>query len=615
MINIDNKSLFVDFRNITRVTTKLIKDIIRLVNSEGVGAAVKAAANAAEGNFYKWFKEARQVEFIRIKDPLEVIYLPVEIINKRISAGATRKYKYKYGYEFHPEYRGTKRINPDNQGVVLGGDWDRYSEKLKISSTTIAFWQRFKNNRRWKDTAYYDCFLKSIYVSRKKVVKGAKNWDEFRQRWLVDKEKLYWDIKNNGYKRQVQIKGGRVENEVEVGVSRQGEVLLIDGIHRLSIAKMLGIKEIPVIVKVWHKNYIDKTIRKTGLDLEEITPSVVIGSVLEKARVSLKREKIKKISVVVPVFNEDQIIERCVRSLLEQDLDKNLYEVIIVNDGSTDRTSRVLERFGSEINLRVITLTQNRGRIIARKVGVEAAEYGYILLFDSRRIAGKNLLSKLLEIQYQPIMVRSIIGEDKKAKDPFNKVIDIFREKYYLKESFNKPHWVNEKNFKRSSKGAGCLFISKTLFFKCLPEETGSHINDDTRILREVVKHKLILKCTPGLSHKYIAREKLKNILSHIFFRGPRFADYYLSEGGPYYNIFVLFLFILLFSLIFVIFYPFIFYFYFIFILLFHIGLSAFLAKTFKDFFLVLIFLPIIFVFFASGVIFGKVKKIITFKK
>jgi hypothetical protein len=256
---------------------KLIKDVLRLIYGEGARVAIKAAVNGLEGNLYKWFRKPKQMKLRRIKNPLELLYLPVAMINKRISAGATRKYKFKYGYQFHPEYQGLKRINPKNQGVVLGGDWDRYSEKVEISSTYIAFKQRFKEIRRWEDTDYYGCFLKSIYINRKDEVKGAKNWDEFKQKWLLGKEKLYQDIKNNGYKCQAQIKGGKVENEVEVGVSREKDILLIDGNHRLAIAKMLGIKEIPVIIKVWHQDYIAKVMKKTGLSLEKITPSIAAG--------------------------------------------------------------------------------------------------------------------------------------------------------------------------------------------------------------------------------------------------------------------------------------------------------------------------------------------------
>ena len=49
-----------------------------------------------------------------------------------------------------------------------------------------------------------------------------------------------------------------------------------------------------------------------------------------------------KLSVIVPVFNQDKYLARCMRSLLNQTLPKNDYEIIVINDGSTDKTELVL---------------------------------------------------------------------------------------------------------------------------------------------------------------------------------------------------------------------------------------------------------------------------------
>ena len=60
-------------------------------------------------------------------------------------------------------------------------------------------------------------------------------------------------------------------------MSRSGEILFIDGHHRLAIAKILNIEEVPVIVNYWHKFYIDKVIKKGN----KITPALAIGPALE----------------------------------------------------------------------------------------------------------------------------------------------------------------------------------------------------------------------------------------------------------------------------------------------------------------------------------------------
>ena len=51
------------------------------------------------------------------------------------------------------------------------------------------------------------------------------------------------------------------------------------------------------------------------------------------------------ISVLVPIFNQEKYIGRCLRSLLSQSYSKDLYEIIVINDGSIDRTSYALNLF------------------------------------------------------------------------------------------------------------------------------------------------------------------------------------------------------------------------------------------------------------------------------
>lgn len=57
------------------------------------------------------------------------------------------------------------------------------------------------------------------------------------------------------------------------------------------------------------------------------------------------------ISVIIPVHNQEKYIGRCLRSILHQTLDREQYEIIVVNDGSTDRTDYALHLFDNEYKL------------------------------------------------------------------------------------------------------------------------------------------------------------------------------------------------------------------------------------------------------------------------
>ncbi|MBN2424439.1 MAG: glycosyltransferase [Calditrichaceae bacterium] len=85
-----------------------------------------------------------------------------------------------------------------------------------------------------------------------------------------------------------------------------------------------------------------------------------------------------KISVVIPVFNRATLIERAIKSVLNQS--ESPYEIIVVDDGSTDNTSEILLKFRAEIKI----ITQdNKGVSLARNRGINAARGEWISFLDS----------------------------------------------------------------------------------------------------------------------------------------------------------------------------------------------------------------------------------------
>lgn len=88
------------------------------------------------------------------------------------------------------------------------------------------------------------------------------------------------------------------------------------------------------------------------------------------------------LSVVVPVHNADKYLCRCIDSLLVQwPQDRDDYEIICVNDGSTDRSNEILRDYQSKHPQRIIIVEQeNRGLPAARNAGMEIA-HGEILAF------------------------------------------------------------------------------------------------------------------------------------------------------------------------------------------------------------------------------------------
>lgn len=100
----------------------------------------------------------------------------------------------------------------------------------------------------------------------------------------------------------------------------------------------------------------------------------------------------KKISVVIPVFNNVHYLEQCLYSVLTQDY-TNL-EIICVDDGSTDDTSIILSRIeNADDRVKIIRHDVNRGRLEARRTGIENASGDYLMFLDSDDTYDRSLCS------------------------------------------------------------------------------------------------------------------------------------------------------------------------------------------------------------------------------
>ena len=105
----------------------------------------------------------------------------------------------------------------------------------------------------------------------------------------------------------------------------------------------------------------------------------------------------KLISVLVPVFNQERFIGRCLRSLISQTFDRSNYEIIIINDGSTDNTSYALSLFSDPFSkfIKVINNKRNRGLPYSLNKGIRNSSSKYIVRVDSDDYVNSEFLNIL----------------------------------------------------------------------------------------------------------------------------------------------------------------------------------------------------------------------------
>jgi glycosyltransferase involved in cell wall biosynthesis len=110
-------------------------------------------------------------------------------------------------------------------------------------------------------------------------------------------------------------------------------------------------------------------------------------------RVKNAMTPIPKVSVIVAVYNQEKFIGRCLRSLLQQTMPHEDYEIIAVNDGSSDRTAYALELFHEAIH--TITNESNLGLPASLNKGIRAARAPYIVRVDSDDFVNANFINFL----------------------------------------------------------------------------------------------------------------------------------------------------------------------------------------------------------------------------
>lgn len=166
-----------------------------------------------------------------------------------------------------------------------------------------------------------------------------------------------------------------------------------------------------------------------------------------------------KYSIIVPAYNTEKYIDKCLKSIFSNTY-KN-FEVIIVNDGSTDKTEDIINKYIKKYDNIIYIKQKNMGLSLARNNGVKKATGDYLLFIDSDDYVEKNLLENInkniddldvLRYQLNIVFNDKIIPYEEKefnvtdGIDAFEKIVKykfiemaalyVINRKYYLDNNF-----------------------------------------------------------------------------------------------------------------------------------------------------------------------------------
>lgn len=105
-----------------------------------------------------------------------------------------------------------------------------------------------------------------------------------------------------------------------------------------------------------------------------------------------------KLSIIIPVYNVENYVEKCLRSCAEQDIPSEYYEIIVVNDGSTDQSIEIINKTSLNYTNFVIINKENGGVSSARNIGLDLAKGKYIWFVDSDDWIEPSCLGNLISV-------------------------------------------------------------------------------------------------------------------------------------------------------------------------------------------------------------------------
>ena len=121
------------------------------------------------------------------------------------------------------------------------------------------------------------------------------------------------------------------------------------------------------------------------------------------------------ISVIIPTYNNGKFLDKCIESILSQTYCE--FELLIINDGSTDNTIDILKYYGQKDKRIKLFNIENNGVSFARNLGISKAKGEYICFIDSDDWVEKDYLSQFVsKIQNSKTLIIQEIFQNRNSK-------------------------------------------------------------------------------------------------------------------------------------------------------------------------------------------------------
>lgn len=152
------------------------------------------------------------------------------------------------------------------------------------------------------------------------------------------------------------------------------------------------------------------------------------------------------LSIIVPVYNVEDYLDKCINSLLKQTYEN--YEILLINDGSTDKSGDMCDEYAKKSPLISVYHKKNEGLSSARNMGLDYSEGSYIAFIDSDDWVNPNMYHELINVslKYDADVVSCWSQDYYSGQNSFKKGTGEIKQ-YSKREVFELLYYQNEVRF------------------------------------------------------------------------------------------------------------------------------------------------------------------------
>lgn len=215
-----------------------------------------------------------------------------------------------------------------------------------------------------------------------------------------------------------------------------------------------------------------------------------------------------KLSFIVPIYNVEQYLRKCVDSLVNQDIPFSEYEIILVDDGGHDQCPQICDEYAAaHKNIRVVHRA-NGGLSAARNSGIEVAQGEYVMFVDSDDYIEPNVLRGLMEqVESEQLDVLRYNYRNVRVVDATNLEYEVFEPNKQAHKADQSSEIVDGETYLNKRMGYACYAWQWILRKKIVPMFTeGIHFEDVDWLPRMMLRAKRV-NSTTKVVYNYLHRQ------------------------------------------------------------------------------------------------------------